>query len=245
VLLLRKITMSLISLTDYEKYWTHAVNDYWVEVQTACSPYSAIIPDYGHYLDLASGYGIHDKLAISPLWYIDSLLCSYNKYSNIDDLMTVELPVCLFTYISQANINIFSCIFKDEVLAKEVTDSDCSGYDAFYNLKTKALVYYPRQECSDTYFNIDTFIDSVEIFTSFNLHHHPGNVRICLYALSKRIKSNYKTFYISSRVANEAFRYCDNYDKDVNSVISPMMQKALLVKFIISNPYIRCNLVIV
>lgn len=243
-------------MESYQRFWSESValrfND-----QSANNPTTISFDDYIH---LANQYGFNDKLAIAPLWVADDAV-AYGFGPGMDTNQALQaeilLPVSLFAYYSSGaysdNGYRITIPFGNEIVDCPVTEDEMSTYDSHYSFVERTIVYpfrdelHPFQNQQHAYKQpilLDELLERFQWIGSYGSHYSPVDVRMCIYMLSKKIKTSSTTISVLASTLTKYVAMADKFDRDVFAPLHHEMQKAILVKMILNNPYVRSNILI-
>lgn len=248
------------SYQEYKHFWSEYVLCYTDDNARDEKTNAAL--EFVDYCNLASMFSkIEGGKLLAPMWVVDDLLSYVSPFDNYnlwrmyaERLMrSVYIPISLCSFHESNGQMSAYVYFADTSFTVPVQEyPHMTTYDYYFCLDT-GLVVNPFESLGarklshlNGVFDLDDFLDNQYQWVQTGNGHvcKPTDLRMYLHTLSKRIKTKYHHIQIKGSTLSRCMeRTKDDYD--VFALISHEMQKALIVKMIVTNPYISCNLVIV
>lgn len=245
---------------EYKHFWSEYVLCYTDD--NARDERSNAALEFVDFCNLASMFSkIEGGKLLAPMWVVDDLLSylspneSYALWSMYAErlMRSVYIPISLCSFHEVGNQMSVYVYFADTTFAAPVQDyPHMSTYDYYLCLDT-GLITNPFESLGarklsqlNGVFDLDDFLENQYQWVQTGNGHacKPTDLRMYLHTLSKRIKTKYHHIQIKGSTLSKCIAMT-GHDTDVFAPISHEMQKALIVKMIVTNPYISCNLVIV
>lgn len=248
------------SYASYRSYWEEVVMCYAND--TAYGDAGRALLSFEDYANIAYDFShIETAKLIAPMWIVDDLYTYIDPalqpgiWSSVVEALihTPMLPITIGAYNYGDNRTTISVFFKDYMAIAEVQEvPHMSTYDYYLNIAQATVVnpfaqfHNRRVFPANQLFLMDDYLDHQMswIPCGGGTGYKAMDIRMYLYCLTKRIKTRYSAIQIKAETINKSLAIT-NQDSNVFTTINHDMQKALLVKMIITNPYVSCKLVIV
>lgn len=249
------------SYANYKAYWEEVVMCYANDI--AYGDKDRAFLSFEDYANIAYDFShIDTSKLVAPMWIVDDLYTYIDPWtqpavwSNMVEFLKHQpmMPVTIGAYNqTQAGMTI-SVFFKDYMSTGPVQETPhMSTYDYYLDIDNSTVInpfaqfHHRRNFPLNEVFMMDDYLDNQMAWIpcgSSSISYKVVDVRMYLYCLTKRIKTRYPAIQIKAETINRSLALT-NADRNVYASLSHELQKALLVKMIITNPYVSCKLVIV
>lgn len=248
------------SYANYQAYWEEVVQCYAND--TAYGDASRAFLSFEDYANVAYDFShIEGAKLIAPMWVVDDMFTYINPVVRPDLWNTVRdvishkplMPLTLGAFNEDSSGTSIHVFFKDFVSSCRVQENiHLMSYDYYLDIEN-GTVLNPfaqfggrRVSPVNEIFYLDDYLDNQLPWIPCGLlsGYKVTDVRMYLYCLSKRIKTRYQSIQVKVGTIQRSMDMVKS-DTNVLESLSHEMQKALLVKTIITNPYVSCRLVIV